>query len=175
MFVDPIAPSLDHNTIISRPHWQYHTKQCGTRRAHLYCNGSKYAAPLLHELAQTYSSCVEHPIQCLFFAIAANLNLKDGGDTKDAVAHSPGPKMNTYLAINVTYAEWYKQTFAKPINQLYVLPIKRALQGHPESGQLWEIHINKILQSPELGFRTTTHDQTIYKAIFEGKQVYLLC
>ena len=104
-------------------------------------------------------SCVEHPIQQLFFAIAANLNLKVyGGDAKDAFAHSPGPEMSTYLAIDDAYAEWYKQTFAKTINRSHVPPIKQALQGHPESGQLWEIHINKILQSPELGFETTTHD-----------------
>ena len=82
--------------------------------------------------------------------------------------------MSTYLAIDDACAEWYKQTFAKVINRSHVLPIKQALQGHPESGQLWEIHINKILQSLELGFKTTNHDRTIYTAIFEGKQVYML-
>ena len=63
---------------------------------------SKYGAPLLHELALTYSSCVEHPaIQQLFFAIAANLNLKVyRDDARDAFAHSPGPEMSTYLAID---------------------------------------------------------------------------
>ena len=53
--------------------------------------------------------------------------------------------MNTYLAINDAYADWYKQTFGKLIKWLHVLPIKRALQGYPESGLLWEMHINKIL------------------------------
>ena len=156
MFGEPIAPPLNRSTKILRPHWQYHIKQCGTRRARLCCNGSKYAAPLLHELVLTYSSCVEHPIQRLFFAIAANLNLKVyGGDAKDAFAHLPGPKMNTYLSIDDAYAEWYKQAFGKPIDWAHVLPIKRALQGHPESGRLWEIHINWILQSPpELSFKT---------------------
>ena len=68
-----------------------------------------------------------------------------------------------------------QETFGKPSNQLHVRPIKRALQGYPETGQLWEIHINKILQSPELAFKTTTYDWTIYyNANFEGKQVYLL-
>ena len=110
MFGEPIAPSIDQNTIILRPHWKYHIKRCGTRRAPLCYNGSKYAAPLLHELALTYSSCVEHPIQQLFFAIAANLNLKVySGSAKDAFAHSPGHEMNTYLGINNAYAEWYKQ------------------------------------------------------------------
>ena len=127
MFGEPIAPPIDPKTIILRPHWQYHIKRCGTRRARLCCNGSKYAAPLLHELALTYSSCVEHPIQRLFFAIAANLNLKVyGGDAKDAFAHSPGPDMNTYLAIDDAHAKWYKITFNKTIDRPHVLPINRA-------------------------------------------------
>ena len=107
--------------------------------------------------------------------MAANLNLKVyRGDAKDIFAHSPGPKMNTYLAIDDAYAEWYEQAFGKPINQTHALPIKRALQGHPESGRLWEIHINRILQSPELFFKTTTHDWTIYTATFDGEKVFLL-
>ena len=122
MFGEPIAPPVDRKAIILRPHWQYHIKRCGTRRARLCCNGSKYAAPLLHELALTYSSCVEHPIQRLFFAIAANLNLKVyGGDAKDAFAHSPGPEMNTYLAIDDAYSDWYESKFAKKLNRSHVL------------------------------------------------------
>ena len=117
MFGEPIAPPVDKRTILLQPHWQYHIKRCGTRRARLCCNGSKYAAPLLHELALTYSSCVEHPIQRLFFAIAASLNLKVyGGDAKDAFAHSPGPEMNTYLSIDDAYADWYEQKYNKPID-----------------------------------------------------------
>ena len=110
MFGEPIAPPIDRKMIILRPHWQYHIKRCGTRPARLCCNGSKYTAPLLHELALTYSLCVEHPIQQLFFAIAANLNLKVyRGDAKDALAHSPGPEMSTFLAIDDAYAKWYEQ------------------------------------------------------------------
>ena len=50
----------------------------------------------------------------------------------------------------------------------------RARQGHPESGKLWEKHINNILFSKERNFKTTTHDQTIYKTIYKGKLVFLL-
>ena len=49
----------------------------------------------------------------------------------------------------------------------------RALQVHPESGKLWEKHINNILFSDELNFKTTTHDRTIYKTIYEWKIVFL--
>ena len=60
----------------------------------------------------TYSSCVEHPIQQLFFAISAQLNLKIyGGDAKDAFAHYPGPDVPTYMSIDDAYAKWYADKF----------------------------------------------------------------
>ena len=100
-------------------------------------------------------------MQRLFFAIAANNNLKVfGGDAKDAYGHSPGPEIPTYISIDDQYADWYEWRYGKKINRNKVLPVLRALQGHPESGRLWETHINKILRSPELKFKTTTHDQT---------------
>ena len=110
-----------------------------------------------------------------FFAMAAHLNLKVCGvDAKDAHAHSPGPAMNTCPAIDDAHAEWCEKTFSKPINQSHVLPIKQALQGHPELGRLWEIHINAISRSPELNFKTTTHDRTICTTEFNGEKVCLL-
>ena len=53
-----------------------------------------------------------------------------------------------------------------------VLPVLHALQGHPESGRLWEEHINPILS--DLGFTTTTHCRTIYTATIDGEKVLLL-
>ena len=38
------------------------------------------------------------------------------------------------------------------LDKTYVLPVLHALQGHPESGRLWEEHTNMILELPELGF-----------------------
>ena len=55
-----------------------------------------------------------------------------------------------------------------------VLDYRPLQQGHPESGKLWEKHINNIMFSDELNFKTTTHDQTIYKTIYKGKLVFLL-
>ena len=55
-----------------------------------------------------------------------------------------------------------------------VLPVLHALQGHPESGKLWESHINSILFSPELNFKCTTHDRRIYSTTFRGVKVLLL-
>ena len=60
---------------------------------------------LLHALVQTYSSCVEYPIQwLLYLAIRANLDLKIyGGDDKDAFAHSPLPSVPTFVTIDEQY------------------------------------------------------------------------
>ena len=175
MFGKPIMIDPKTKPIILRPHWQYNVKRDGTRRARLCCNGSKYAAPILHALAMTYSSCVEHPIQRLFFAIAAQLNLKVyGGDAKDAYAHSPGSHIPTYLSIDDAYAEWYSEQYGKDIDRKLVLPIQRALQGSPESGRLWEEHCNRTLMNEPLNFETTTHDKTIYHTTYKGEKIYLL-
>ena len=168
MYGEPIDMPKEGNPIILRPHWQYNIKRDGTRRSRLCCNGSKRAAPLLHALAQTYSSCVEHPIQRLYLALAASLNLKIyGADAKDAYGHSPGPEIPTYMYIDDAYAEWYEEKYGVPIDRRKVLPVLKALQGHPESGRLWERHISGILK--EIGFISTTHDKTIYRMEYSHK------
>ena len=48
------------------------------------------------------------------------------------------------------------------------------LQGHPESGKLWDRRINIILMGPELNFKHTTYDRTIYQTMFKGHKVLLL-
>ena len=83
----------------------------------------------MHALSLTYSSCVEHPVQRLFLAIAADLDLKlYGGDAKDAYAHSPGPELPTYMSIDDQYADWYKFKFGKTIDRKQILPVLRDLQ-----------------------------------------------
>jgi hypothetical protein len=90
MYGDPIP--RPPTAIVLRQHWQYHIKRDGTCRARNCCDGSPRAAPALHKLVETYSSCVEQPVQRLFFALAAQLNYQVfGGDAKDAFAHSPPP------------------------------------------------------------------------------------
>ncbi|KAG7354611.1 reverse transcriptase RNA-dependent DNA polymerase [Nitzschia inconspicua] len=76
--------------------------------------------------------------------------------------------------IDDAYAEWYKARFGITLDRNMVLPVLHALQGHPESGRLWETYINKILSLPELSFKSTTHDRTIYSGVFEGEPILLL-
>ena len=149
-----------------RPHWQYHIKRDGTRRSRNCCDGSPRSAPQLHGVTSTYSLCVEQPIQRLFFALMSTLKGYKiyGGDAKDAFAHSPPPTIPTFVSIDDAYAEWYKWKYNVDLDRSKVLPVLHALQGHPESGKLWEKYINSFLTSDELGFKPTTHDRTIYSA-----------
>ncbi|KAG7350884.1 reverse transcriptase RNA-dependent DNA polymerase [Nitzschia inconspicua] len=76
--------------------------------------------------------------------------------------------------IDDAHAEWYKACFGITLDWNMVLPVLHALQGHPESGLLWETYINKILSLPELSFKSTTHDRTIDSGVFEGEPILLL-
>jgi hypothetical protein len=173
MYGQPCYPPP--NAIILRMHWQYQIRRDGTRRARNCCDGSPRAAPTLHAVAATYSSCVEQPVQRLFFALAARLSYRVfGGDAQDAFAHSPGPTVPTFVHIDDAYADWYATKHGIPVDRSMVLPVLRALQGHPEAGRLWEAHINHILSCPELSFTPTTHDRTIYATIYRGTKVLLL-
>jgi hypothetical protein len=90
-----------------------------------------------------------------------------------APAAPPAPPTVADIATDDAYAEWYEHTFGKVLNCSQVLPVLHALQGHPKSGHLWEVHIGKILW--ELKFATTIHDHSIYCAIIGGKPILLLC
>ena len=139
VFGDPIdAALLPKDAVILRPHWQYAVKRSGVRRSRLCCNGSKYAAPQLHAMASTWSSCVELPVQRLFLGIAAANNLRIySSDIRDAYAHSEKPIVDTYLAIDDAYSDWYFKKYGKRLNKRRVLPVQHSLQGHPESGKMW--------------------------------------
>jgi hypothetical protein len=98
MFGSPVPPP--RNAILLRMHLQYHLKRSGERRSRSCCDGSPQAAPMLHQVASTYSSCVEQPVQRLFFALAAANDTKVyGGDAQDAFAHSPPPATPTFIII----------------------------------------------------------------------------
>ena len=50
------------------------------------------------------------------------------------------------------------------------MPVKHALQGHPESGVLWADLINRHLLM-EMGFVNTKHEPCIYRGTLEGQEV----
>ena len=155
---------LPPNSILLRPHWQYHVKRCGTRRSRQCADGSVCAEPALHALADTYAACVDQPVQRLFLALSDLLNHQIyGGDAWDAYAHSPADfKIPTFVSIDDQYYDWYESKYGTKLDRTKVLPVQKAIQGHPESGRIWANYIDSILTSPELNFTSTTHDRCIY-------------
>ena len=175
IFGDAIDPlTLPKNAVILWPHWNYVVKRSGVRRSRQCCNGSKFAAPLLHAMVSTWSSCVELPIQQLFIGLSAQKGLcMYGGDACDTHAHAPAPKRMTHLTIDDAYYEWYKKTTGKNLNCCFVLPVLHSLQRHPESGKMWMQLIDWILIK-DLGFATTTKDLCIYIKKIKGCIILLL-
>ena len=82
--------------------------------------------------------------------------------------------MPTFVSIDDPYAEWYKARHGVDLDRTMVLPVLKAIQGHVESGRIYEEYINEILFSPELNFKSTTHDRCIYHTVWKGEQVLLL-
>ena len=71
------------------------------------------------------------------------------------------------------YREWWTRLGNDPISDGYVIPIKKALQGHPESPRLWDKHISKMLIN-ELGFKATVHEPCLYYKRDEDNNITLI-
>jgi len=161
--------------IVLRPHWQCSINRDGTRRSCNCCDGSPQSAPLPHGIASTHSSCVKQPAQRLFFALAPRENYRVcGSDAQDAHAHSPPPETPTFVSIDNTHADWCEHRFKKKSDHSLVLPVLHVLQGHPESGKLWEKHVTAILRLPQFRFKSTTHDRSTCSPTFEDTRTLLL-
>ena len=170
MYGEPCLPPP--GAIILRQHWNYSIKADGTRKARNCCDGSPRAAPQL-KLANTYSSCIEQPCMRLFFALCAYegfISLKV--DATNAYVNSPPPDQPTFVFIDDQYADWYFERFVIHVSREMVLPVQHALQGHPESGALWERFVNSVIARH--GFTSTTHEQSLYQGNFKGHRM-LIC
>jgi len=99
----------------------------------------------------------------LFFALAAvNGLIIIIADTTNAFQQLPPPTEQCFLQINDAYCSWYKKHFHVDVDpSTHVIPLNKALQGHPEAGALWECMIVGILED-ELGFHLTTHERNLY-------------
>jgi Reverse transcriptase (RNA-dependent DNA polymerase) len=169
MFGDPC--DLPIGALALFAHWNYYMKTDGTRQARNCCDGSIRAAPQLRSQAHTYSSCVEQPCQCLFYALCAALCYYIYcTDVCNAYANADAPSVPTYIYVDAPYADWYYNKFGKRIERGKVLPVLHALQGHPESGRLWEIFINKILLNT-FHLRNTTHERNLYSGTFNDHPI----
>ncbi|KAI2514205.1 retrotransposon [Fragilaria crotonensis] len=170
MYGDPVhAPK---GSIILRQHWNYIIKSDGTRKARNCCDGSPRAAPQL-KLANTYSSCIEQPCMRMFFALCTHegfISLKV--DATNAYANSPPPDQPTFVIIDDQYADWHLVRHGIAVSRDMVLPVQHALQGHPESGALWEKFVNTVIARH--GFKSTTHERSLYQGTYKDHRM-LIC
>ncbi len=155
--------------------WNRLIKPSGIRKSRACLDGSKRAAPWLRHLVQTYSSCIEFPCLCLFFAICAAKGYIVGfGDVNNAYQQSPPPSVDCFIEIDDTVEDWYFRRFGVRLDRFKdVIPLYRALQGHPEAGVLWECMITDILIN-KMGFKNTTHERNLYVGRVNDHEV-LVC
>ena len=142
--------------------WVYLIKLCGTLKARCVCNGSPRFRGTV-TLAETYASALDQTgARCFWAAAALNNYIVIGADASNAFAEAPPPVAPLYVRIDANYKRWYKARFPDKPNlpDDYVLRVRRALQGHPESPRLWAILINKIIVNLKL--QPCTHEQNLY-------------
>jgi len=144
-------------------HWTFAVKDDSTRKAQATMDESKHAAPWLCEAVKTYASCIDQSSMKLFFALAMVHNkIVIIADTTNAYQQSPPPTKPCFLEINEAYWSWYLKKFGEDVDpDKYVIPLGRALQGHPKASALWEKMIVEILETV-FGFKSTTHECNIY-------------
>ena len=160
---------------VFRLHWVWLVKPSGVRKCRACLDGSRQATPWLRMMVQTYSSCVELPCLPAFLAICATRGYYICfGDVENTYQQSPLPSVDCYLKIDNTVDDWYLRHFDIKLNKLKdVIPLLRALQGHPEASVLWEPMITGILIN-KMGFKNTIHECNLYTGTIDGIEI-LVC
>jgi hypothetical protein len=98
------------------------------------------------------------------------------GDTTNAYQQSPPPTKHCYVTVDEVYRSWHKKRHGTDVDPKdRVVPLGRALQGHPEAGVLWETMIVGVLEGDELGFKSTTHERNLYIGMIDGERVLICC
>jgi hypothetical protein len=112
----------------------------------------------------------------MFFAVAAAKGLTiTTADTSNAYQQSPPPTQQCYMMVDDAFRSWYHKRHGVDLDpNTHVVPLHRAMQGHPEAGALWESMIVGILEGKELGFKSTTHERNLYRGKIDGEEV-LVC
>eukprot|EP00804_Cyclotella_cryptica_P004273 CCRYP_013474-RA/>CCRYP_013474-RA protein AED:0.28 eAED:0.28 QI:0/-1/0/1/-1/1/1/0/231 len=93
-----------------------------------------------------------------------------GADVCNAFSKAPTPKQGFYLQPDRAFCEWWIHQGKAPIPEGYVIPVRRAMQGHLESPCLWEKWCDKMIQHHQ--FKPTTHEPCLYTGIWQGKKYY---
>jgi hypothetical protein len=169
MFSEPIGAS-DGDAIFHLV-WTYNIKAVDERnKARCVCDGSTRSGQV-RVLAETCANCVEQTSAHLFYVVFAAENmLIFGADVSNAFAEAPPPKQPFFIRLDRAFNEWWTNHLKRPaIPPGHIIPVLKAMQGHPESPRLWEKHADKILR--ELGLVPTVHEPCLYSGVFHGKRI----
>jgi hypothetical protein len=172
MFGLPVAPK--EGDAIFHLVWTYNSKAVdGRKKARCVCDGSIRSGQVW-DLAETYANCIEQTSARLFYAVAAAENLLIfGADVSNAFAEAPAPKQPFFIRPDKAFHEWWVNHLKRdPIPHGHIIPVLKAMQGHPESPRLWEKHADKILR--QIGLTPTVHEPCLYSGTFNNKRVLFM-
>ena len=153
--------------------WTYLVKTDGTKKARCVCNGQpKFKGTVV--FGYTFAKMLDHVGSRIFWGTVAAKNLiVRGADASNAFAEANAPDIPLYVRIDNQYREWYLKRFNKTIPPNYVLPVQKALQGHPESSRLWALHMDKILKT-KFNLKPTTHEGCLYQGKYKNEDILFL-
>ena len=107
----------------------------------------------------------------MFYAISVAENLLIfGADVCNAFSKAHVRKQGFYLQPDHAFCEWWIHQGNPPIPDGFVIPVMRAMQGHPESPRLWEKWCNNMIKQHK--FKPTTHKLCLYTGIWQGGKCY---
>ena len=114
--------------------WCYDVKTDGRLKARMVCNGQPSNKNTVI-FGYTYAKSIDHVGSRVFWAAVASKNfIVRGADASNAFAEANAPKIPLYVRVNDQYREWWTEKLKRPpIPTGYVLPVHKALQGHPEA------------------------------------------
>ena len=122
----------------------------------------------------TYAKALDQVGAKIFWSSVAVKNMiVRGADASNAFAEADPPKIPLFVRIDDQFREWWRSKGRGEIPPNYVLPVKRALQGHPEAPRAWATKIDSILKT-KLKLRPTTHEPCLYYGVHKGKEVLFL-
>jgi hypothetical protein len=149
--------------------WTYMVKDLMARKkARMACDGSPRGGKA-RILDYTHANCIDHTASRLFYGISAAENLLIyGADVSNAFSEAPPPKQGFYILPDRAFKEWWEAKGLKPLEPGQVIPVMRAMQGHPESSRLWEKHIDRIIR--KYGFKPTVHEPCLYLGEVRGER-----
>lgn len=119
--------------------WTYLLKDETSPKSRGTCNEGKYYSRAI-TMADTYTSCVEQPVSCMFWSLAVlNGMTVIGADAGNTFTEADPPEDPLFLSIDDQYQKWRARHLKKPpIPKGYIILVQHTIQGHPESPHLWE-------------------------------------